>query len=240
MPLKTKRRRLSSATASSTQSRSSTSTLPQQAHVAFIPLLAVCFIFWVIYRLIFTFPVAFDETIGKALFFGLPVWLYVSMTGSRIIPDTFDLIKLRRGLLLGIAFGGIFGFASVLLKLWQGDQVVVAAPLFTAPLFWGEFILAIMTGFWETLFFFSWIYTVIDQKWFKWPLLQKVVLCAGIFVLFHLPNTVLRLEGSMGLAQLLLLFLFAMGQALLFHQHRNGYALVLSHAIWGLILLLHF
>jgi hypothetical protein len=205
----------------------------------FIPLLGVCLIVWLIYRLVFQFPVWFDETIGKGLFFGLPVWLYISMTGQREIADTFAPFKIKPGLLLGVAAGGIFGFSVSLLSLVRSGAAVAAAPVFSSPEFWGEFILAICTGFWETLFFYSWIMVVVQDKYKTMPLLKQLVLVAGIFLLFHLPNIVLR-TGWGSLASFgPLLFLFALGQALLFLRNRNGYALVMSQAIWGLALLIH-
>lgn len=208
-------------------------------HAAFLPLLLVCLLVWLIYRLVFSFPVWFDETIGKAIFFGLPVWLYISMTGDTQISDTFAPTKIRHGLLMGIAAGGLFGFAISFLSLFRPGIVVIPVPLFSSPDFWGEFILAILTGFWETLFFFSWIMVVIRQKYSSSGLFVQLVLVASIFVLFHIPNMILRTGLSSVVAFIPLLFIFALGQALLFVRNRNGYALVMSQAIWGMALLVH-
>jgi hypothetical protein len=49
----------------------------------------------------------------------------------------------------------------------------------------------------------------------------------------------MREQLSASIAQGSLLALFALGQTLLFYRWRNLYALTLSHAIWGTVLLLH-
>lgn len=219
--------------------RSATAASPISQHIAFIPLLLLVFMMWCVYRYLFKFPVWFDESIGKAVFFGLPVWLYVSITRSKAISETVSPRYLQSGLWMGLAIGGLFGFAGTLASLLRKGVVIQAAPLFAAEGFWWEFMLAMMTGFWESLFFYCWIMTVIMEKFRNWSLLNHVVVTALIFLAFHIPNTLLRFDLSLIGGQLFLLFFFAVGQALLFSRTRNIYALALSHAIWGMVLLVH-
>jgi hypothetical protein len=211
-------------------------------HIAFYPLIVLTLLVWIIYRRLFEYPIWFDETIGKAVFFGLPVWLYVSVSGARSIIDSWSLAKFGRGLLLGTAFGGMFGFAAALVGVAQHGGSVVAIPFFEGDRFWWEFLMALLTGFWETLFFFSWIMVVIQEKHAAWPLARQVAWVAFIFALFHIPNILLRFT-SVGmtevLTQILILFLFAIGQAFVFARRQNSYALVISQAIWGMVLLVH-
>lgn len=210
------------------------------SHIAFFPLVFLTLIMWFIYRSLFTFPVWFDESIGKALFFGLPVWLYILISNLKGISDSFALFKIKRGLMLGIAVGGVFGFIASLLSLVQSGGQVQAAMLFVSDQFWWEFLLALLTAFWETMFFYSLVMVVIQDKFRDWSLLKQILLVAGIFLLFHLPNTVLRFGGVAVAYQLILLFFFAVGQGFLFASEKNAYSLVLSHAIWGMVLLIHF
>ncbi len=210
----------------------------RQTHEAFIPLVVLALIIWFAYRFLFHFPIWFDETIGKALFFGFPVWLYVQISGSESMTNTFSLNKFHSGLLSGIAVGGLFGFAAALLGLAESGGVQ-AAQVFASDRFWWEFMLALFTGFWETIFFFSWLMVVIQEKWPHWSLAKQVLAVAGLFLVFHMPNTFLRFSGTAVAGQLVLLFAFAVGQALFFANRRNGYALTLSHAIWGMVLLVH-
>lgn len=216
------------------------SGLASAASPIFLPLLILCLLLWFFYRSLFAFPVWFDEIVGKALFFGLPVWLYILATGTSKITATLAAIKVKRGLSLGLAVGGLFGFAASLLAIVQRGGGVQPVMLFAADGFWWEFLLALLTGFWETLFFFSFVMVVTQDTWRKWPLLQQVLLVAAVFMVFHLPNTILRFNGVAVAYQAILLFLFALGQGLLFAREKNAYALMLSHAIWGMVLLVHF
>ncbi len=208
-------------------------------HVIFFPLLTLVLILWLLYRSLFIFPVWFDETVGKAIFFGLPVWVYVTVTGFEKITDSFASFKLREGLMLGIAIGGIYGFVMSILALSQSGAVVEAVALFDSPEFWKEFSLALLTSFWETLLFFSFVMTVLMEKYKKWSMLKMVMMTASIFLLFHIPNIFLRFSGMQIVSQIFILGLFGLGQALLFYDRKNAYALVLSQAIWGMVLLVH-
>jgi hypothetical protein len=208
-------------------------------HITFFPLLFLVLVMWIVYRARLNFPVWFDESIGKAVFFGLPVWLYLSLSRSRSIVETFQLSKIKPGVLLGMVVGGLLGFAGVLATVLTRHVIIQQAPLFTSDLFWGEFLLAILTGFWESLFFYSWVMVVIQEKYANWTLLNQVLLTAFIFLIFHLPNTLLRYSGFFIPSQLFLLFFFAIGQGLLFARTKNVYALTMSHAIWGMVLLVH-
>lgn len=219
------------------QTSSSSKTL--DGHIVFFPLLTLTFILWLLYRLLFVFPTWFDETLGKGIFFGLPVWLYLVISRSEAIYDSFARHKIQSGLLLGIAVGGIFGFTAAIMALLQSGETPQAADLFMSQRFWGEFFLALLTGFWETLLFYSFIMVVIQEKYARLSLLTQLTLVVVIFMTFHLPNIILRFSGEAILFQVFILSLFALGQALLFAARRNFYALVISHAIWGMVLLVH-
>lgn len=209
------------------------------AHMVFWPLVVLVFLVWIVYRSVFNFPVWFDESIGKALFFGLPVWLYISMTGTRSIADTLAVKHIKPGLLLGIAVGGVLGFAATIFSIWKSGSGVQPADLFSSSQFWWEFWLGMMTAFWETLLFYSWIFVVLQEKMKRWSILHLLVVTASIFTLFHIPNAVARFDLDSLLSFVFLMFLFALGQGLLFLYRRNAYALIISHAIWGMVLLLH-
>ncbi|MCA9369736.1 hypothetical protein KC686_01120 [Candidatus Woesebacteria bacterium] len=209
------------------------------SHIFFIPFLVAIAACWLVYRFVFDFPVWFDETLGKGLLFGVPVWAYIIMTRAHSIQKTYEPRKLLTGLLFGVAVGGVFGFTTSIMALLQSGATPQPAALYMSDIFWAEFFLAGMTGFWESLLFFSFIYTVIEEKWSNWPLWASVLLTVSIFVLFHIPNAFLRFEGGAVVSQIFLLTLFALGQTLLFISKRNMYALVVTHAIWGMVLLLH-
>ncbi len=208
-------------------------------HKIFVPLLLILFLIWTLYRVLFSFPVWFDETIGKLIFFGLPVWMYVVVVQTRIIESTLKFAKLIPGLYLGLAIGGLYGFVGVL-AMTAGKQEFTTVFLFFSARFWWEFLLALLTGFWESLFFFGWVFLVAEKRFIaRWQLTGVLLFTALVFILFHIPNTILRFPLASVLPQLFLLFFFAIGQGLLFFRYRNIYAIALSHAIWGMVLLIY-
>lgn len=222
------------------QSKKSQTTKFKKKHEAFLPLLFLTFLLWLFYRTIFNFPVWFDESVGKFVFFALPVLLYVSISGTKEILESFSFKKVKSGLLLGLAIGGLFGFTGLFLGALSRGGAVTLMPYYLADWFWWEFFLAILTGFFETLFFFSFAMVVIEQKFTNFSFYKQIGLVALIFLIFHLPNTFARFEIREVILQMLLLFAFACGQALLFYQRRNAYLLILVQAIWGMVLLLNF
>lgn len=215
--------------------------IPRVNHRFFWPLVSLLLVFWFVYRAIFgsEFGVLFDESIGKAIFFGFPVWLYISVSNFKPIIDSLDLRKMHKGMLLGIAYGGIYGFAAAIAAYFAKGSGVQAADLFMSDGFWWEFFLALLTAFWESIFFFSFIMMVIMDKQKRWSLSKQVLITALIFAVFHIPNTILRFDLSVVIFQVLLMFIFGLGQALLFSKEKNAYSLIISHAIWGMVLLVH-
>lgn len=234
MPLKKKK------TSSKVKKTSSASRGRHLTHQVFFPIVVFTIVLWFLYRSLFNFPVWFDEIIGKSIFFGLPVWAYISVTGFRPIIDSFRLKKLYPGVLKGLAIGGIFGFTTIFIRLLQSGGSIEPALVFLVERFWWEMLLGMFTAFWETIFFFSFVMTVIQDRFRKWSLIKQIILVTTIFMLFHIPNTFLRFDFISVLPMLMLLTLFSIGQSLLFSSKQNGYLLVISHTIWGMVLLIYF
>jgi hypothetical protein len=212
----------------------------QQKHQLFWPLLILVFVFWFLYRVLSSFPVIFDESIGKAVFFAFPVLIYLTITGFSATMESLAFNKLKKGLLLGLITGGILGFVAVIAKALTNSAQIQPLAFYAADNFWWELFLAILTGFFETLFFFSFVMLVIDDRYQKWSLFKKILVVALIFLIFHLPNLLLRFNFATIYLHTLLLFVFALGQALLFYLQRNAYTLLMTQAIWGMVLLIHF
>ena len=209
-------------------------------HLVFWPVLLVVFLIWVAYRYFTDFPVWFDETLGKAIFFGLPVWFYVVSTGFGSVVKLFQPEKFWKGVFLGLALGGVFGFFVVLLRLMTANVLIQPQPIFLADNFWYEMLMGLFTSFWETLFFFGFVAGVIFDKYQKLGLLWQAVIVSLVFTLFHIPNTLLRFSGTQAvLSMIFILTLFSLGQFLIYYRRRNGYALVLSQLIWGMALLVY-
>ncbi len=209
-------------------------------HQTFAPMVVLIFILWILYRSLFNFPVWFDETVGKAVFFGLPVWLYISVTGFRRIIDSLSFRKIQAGLWRGLAYGGLYGSVVILIRLWEAGWSFQPVALFMAPGFWWEFLLALFTAFWETLFFFSFIGLVIKDRWPQFSLVKQAVLTTIIFLIFHVPNIFLNFSSEQIISIIMVLALFALGQSIICIKRENAYTLILSHAIWGMMLLVYF
>lgn len=211
----------------------------EAAHLVFFPMVVMILILWVLYRTLFSFPVWFDESVGKALFFGFPVWLFIAMTGHKGIDAAFSPSRFQPGMLLGLAFGGVYGFITAISSLLVHQRSIVAVALFESTAFWNEFSLALLTGFWESLLFYAFFMTIIMEKYAKWSLVQQVALTAVLFVAFHIPALLKSFDTMTVLGMVVVLSFFAVGQALIYAGWRNGYALLLSHAIWGMVLLVY-
>ncbi len=218
----------------------SDSTATSNPQIVFVSLLVLSLVLWIFYRALFSFPVWFDETLGKAIFFGAPILIFVSATADRQVIKTMDFQYLFPGLLRGLAFGGVFGFLAVMASLVKSGNQLVAAPVFILDQFWWQLFLALLTAFWESLFFFGFIQTVLGQVFPQIQIARKILLVGLIFLVFHLPNIVLRFSGLDVSTMIILLFLFALGQAIIFLEEKNIYTLILTQTIWGLVLMLHF
>jgi hypothetical protein len=209
----------------------------EQNKTIFFALVALCFLFWLLYRSLFNFPVLFDETIGKAIFFGLPVLIFASVANYQKSSWALRPSKLFSGLLRGLAYGGLIGFFSLMIITIATQKTIEPIPLFLASSFWGELLLATLTAFWESLFFFGFFQTVLSD------LIKsegRVILFVSlIFLVFHIPNLLLRFVGLDVTFLIGLLYLFGFGQAVIFSQEKNIYPLIITHTVWGMILLIH-
>lgn len=215
-------------------------TVVEKNKALFIALVLFVGIVWFLYRSLFVFPVWFDEIVGKAIFFGLPVWIFITISRFNALAETVHMSRFRAGVLQGIAFGGIFGFAAALASLVLRDASVIPVPLFESGAFWTEFALALFTGFWESLFFYGFIMSVLLYGWSHWPLIKHIFVSAVIFTVFHIPILFVQTQAFTSiLGYVFLLFAFGIGQAFLFARNRNLYTLIVVHAIWGMTLLIH-
>ncbi len=201
-------------------------------------ILFVVFVALVIYRVLGLFPEWFDEVFAKALLFGFPSLLYLK---SRKLDPGFSFNILFRGLFLGLAIGGLFGFSGVLASMFKGTQIQPFNLFLTASFIY-LFIISLFTSFWESVFFFGFVQnalsTMIKRK--SLSLLFTVVFTALVFVVFHAPIIVINFGVTLQVLRVLvLLFFFALGQSLFYSRSKNMYALVLSYTFWGMVLALY-
>jgi len=211
-----------------------------QSRALFPALVSLTLFFWILYRYLFSFSVLFDETFGKAVFFGLPVMIFINSSRNKKIIKAFGRHQLFRGLLRGLAYGGIIGFVGLTFISIKNQSTLISAPVFLADNFWSELFLAILTAFWESIFFFGFIQSVLSEFWLTKNRGKIIFFSSLIFLLFHLPNILLRFSGLDVSFMIFLLYLFGFGQAILFEREENIYPLIITHTVWGMILLIHF
>ncbi len=195
-------------------------------------------VLWVAYRTFFRFPEWVDEVFVKAVVFGTPAWLY-----ARSFPRGHDVLGLSdkrfwRGMFIGLLIGGFYEFIAILTVMFR-NVAFGPATILSSPFFWYIFGLALMTAWWESLFFFGYVLNACMEKYKKSELVS-ILISTGIFLLFHAPLRVV--SGGFTIAviyQLALLGLFAVGQAILYLRTKSIYAITMSHALWGLVLLVY-
>lgn len=191
---------------------------------------------WIAYRALVQMPVWFDEGVAKAMVFGVPVFWFAAR--SRFIANELGLDprKMLPGLYIGIAVGGLYGFMGVLTEVFSGRQVV-AANLFATSEFWWLAFLALLTAWWESLFFFGLPVQYVRSvaPWFSETLTAAFTVV--LFMLFHAPlRLIVAGYSPFFLVQMGVLLLFAVGQYILYVRTKNMYSLVMSHLFWGLVI----
>lgn len=189
-----------------------------------------------IYRATVISPVWFDEIVLKAFLFGAPVWLYALLTRQR--PSFFGMEPARfwPGAFNGLAIGGILSFIAIATYSFRKQSMLIPG-LFESMSFWKEFGLAFATAWWESLFFYGFILPVLKEK-IKDELIALLA-TSFFFLIFHIPNLVLKVGVDAALQPLLLLTLFAFGQGIIFLRTKSLSTVVVSHAFWGMALLVY-
>lgn len=199
-------------------------------------LVSVSFFSLVLYRFTVKAPIWFDEVVFKALIFGGPLWIYAII--SKHPPEYFgmDVKRFWPGAFNGLAIGGILSFIATIAYSFRKQSVLIPG-LFSSSLFWTEFGLAFATAWWESLFFYGLILPVLKGKMKDEVNALSVV--SLVFLLFHIPNVVLKVGLTASLQPLLLLTLFAFGQGIIFLRTKSISTVVVSHAFWGMALLVY-
>ncbi len=200
-------------------------------------LVGLSFVGLVVYRAFFQFPVWFDEIIAKAFLFGLPFFLYALLNREKLPSLKMTLKRFWLGAYLGLALGGALGFVAMLASALKTGGQILIPNLFFASDFWWTFFLALATAWWESIFFYGFILNVLlnarNNEW------RASLETTGLFLLFHAPILLIRGGVAAAMIPLLLLSLFAFGQAVIYLRFRSLIAMVVSHAFWGMALLVY-
>ncbi|PWU23766.1 hypothetical protein C5B42_01925 [Candidatus Cerribacteria bacterium 'Amazon FNV 2010 28 9'] len=217
--------------------RSSSVALTHSQMSFFWVLLILSFLALLLYRVLFTFPVWVDEVIMKLFVFGLPFILFARSVKKS--PEFFGL-GLRRfwpGAFYGLAMGGIFGFVALITSAVQRGHAFIPY-VFASTSFWYQFGLAFVTAWWESLFFYGLIMSVL-YVYYKKDEMKASLMTTGLFLLFHAPILFIRVGFLASLFPLALLAFFAFGQAVMYLRCKALTSVVVSHAFWGMALLVY-
>lgn len=199
-------------------------------------LIIASFLALLLYRLAVQLPVWFDEIVTKSVLFGLPTVLFAMKYNLSSAKLGFERIRFWLGAFNGLAVGGLFGFLAMAAGSLKKGAVFVPY-IFSTPRFWSEFSLAFATAWWESLFFYSFVLVALERRLKnEW---SSAIGATLIFLLFHAPVLVLRVGAARSVPLLGLLALFSFGQAIIFFRTRSLASCVISHAFWGMALLVY-
>jgi hypothetical protein len=186
------------------------------------------------YRQLALFPEWFDEIIAKGIVFGIPSILYArnAVRGS----EKLGVLSSRfwPGLYMGLLVGGIYGFIGAGRSLFGGTQIEPAM-LFSSGAFWFQFFLAMMTAWWESVFFFGFMMNALQDE-YKLPEMVSVVGAVLVFLIFSCSTSYYDCWFQFAHNCSTPITRNLAGQAILFHEQKV-YAITLSHALWGMVLM---
>jgi len=174
----------------------------------------------------------------KALVFGMPAWVYAREVKNSNAKIGLSNKSFWKGMFIGLLLGGFYQFVVVLGFRLRGEENLRYF-LLSSPAFWKVFLLAVLTAWWESLFFFGYVLNRLLEKT-KNVEMVAVGLAIIVFLIFHAPLRVILVGSSQQLiGELIILGIFAAGQAILYLRTRSLYAVTISHALWGLVFMIY-
>ncbi|MFC1751276.1 type II CAAX prenyl endopeptidase Rce1 family protein, partial [Pseudomonadota bacterium] len=178
------------------------------------------FVVWGLYRLLFRLPEWFEETVLKALVFGMPVMLVVYKLEKK---DWSQLGMVTRGLLSSLYFGLLFGLWLAVLgniMAFLRDGGVRFNPDMTVAAFGDLMLLGLVTAFWEQLLFMGYFLPRVVKD--IGSELAGVALVALMFALLHVPIQVAQgVELPQIIIRFILLYSLGFGNGVLYLRLKN-------------------
>ncbi len=197
-------------------------------------------IVWGFYRILFRLPTEVEEFFLKPLVFLLPVAMRIRTDGKNWSERLASVGITWKNLFAGLAFGLSLGvFYLFVGRMGQFFRFGGASPYGAVP----EqpltvVLLAIATAFSEELVFVGYLLPRLEHLWKnEW---KSATLVALMFGAIHIPILVFSYQFSLPLVigQFLLTFVLGFGNCVLMLRLKNIAAPILSHALWGMAVLL--
>lgn len=195
---------------------------------------------WGFYRLIFRFPLAVEEVIMKPFVFLLPVFLRIRTDGKnwaeRLNSIGITWKNLFAALAFGLSLGVFYLFVGRMGQLFRFGSSAPYGDTPDNPV--NVIILALATAVSEEILFVGYFLPRLHKLWkAEWKVAAVV---AVAFAALHLPILVFHYHFPVGLVigQFLLTFVLGFGNCVLMLRLKNVVAPILSHALWGIAVLL--
>jgi len=195
------------------------------------------FIVWGLYRLLFRMPEWFEETVLKAMVFGVPVFVAVIRVEKKTLTD---LGMVTKGLLAALYFGLLFGlwlavFGNIVAFLRDGG--VSFNPDVSVLKFGNLMMLGLVTAFWEQLLFVGYFLPRVVKD--LGSELLGLLIVAFMFAVLHMP---IQVAQGVDLGQMtirfILLYSLAFGNGVLYLRLKNLAAPIFAHVAWGSVIYL--
>ena len=197
---------------------------------------------WGFYRVLFRFPVWVEEFVLKPLVFVIPVFLKVRREEDswkkRLGSLGISWKNLFAALAFGLSLGVFYLFVGRLGQFFRFGGIVsnpYGSPLGNPIL---VLTLAFATAISEELAFMGYLLPRLQRVWKdEWKSATSVAL---LFAAIHMPILIFsyRYPASLVVGQFLLTFVLGFGNSVLMLRLKNVAAPILSHALWGMAVLL--
>lgn len=195
------------------------------------------FAVWGLYRLLFRLPEWFEETVLKAVVFGLPVMVVVLKYEKK---RWADLGMVTKGLLASLYFGLLFGLWLAVLGnvvAFLRDGGVRFNADMTVAAFGDLMLLGLVTAFWEQLLFMGYFLPRIVKA--VRSELYGVAIVALMFAILHVPVQVAQgVDFSQIIVRFILLYSLGFGNGVLYLRLKNLVAPIFAHLAWGSVIYL--
>jgi hypothetical protein len=202
-----------------------------------IAVYAVVFLVWGIYRWLSPFSLWFEELVLKGLVFGLPaVWMGIRRHGWSLVSMGLTSQRLFKSVYLGLGLGLSLGLVGELGNYFRYGQIQFSDYGLTSEMVGGFLLLALVTAFWEGLFFYGYALQMINTVSSE---LVSITTIGFLYMLIHIPGQLhQQLTGGEMIKALILLLTLGIANSILMLRMKNLAAPILTQVVWGVTIFL--
>lgn len=193
---------------------------------------------WGGYRLFSPLPVVVEEILVKGLVFGGVVYVVgIRQHGLSWRDLGLRVDNLFRSVYLGLGLGMVLAIVGQLANVLRHGGMMLSDQILTSDMVGGFLLLALVTAFWEGLFFYGFL---LSRLILVTSEITAVSVIGLMYTLLHVPVLLMTdgLGGTEALKALLLLLTLGISNSILMLRMRNLAAPMLSQVVWGVTLFL--